>query len=89
MIKDPVKGYRGTSLCDKTARERATVMIRYRLDDLGWYQFEWLVQSLLKAEAGTAVESWGGHGDQGRDAYTASRLKFPRPKYFLGRALCL
>ena len=23
-------------------------MIRYRLDDLGWYQFEWLCQSLLK-----------------------------------------
>jgi len=52
-------------------------MIRYRLDDLGWYQFEWLVQSLLKAELGLGLESWGGHRDHGRDAYTASRLNFP------------
>jgi hypothetical protein len=52
-------------------------MIRYRLDDLGWYQFEWLIQSLLKAELGLAVESWGGHKDYGRDAFTASRLRFP------------
>src|SRR6266478_963770 len=52
-------------------------MIRYRLDDLGWYQFEWLVQSLLKAELGPAVESWGGHKDHGRDAFIASRLCFP------------
>jgi hypothetical protein len=52
-------------------------MIRYRLDDLGWYQFEWLVQSLLKAELGLGVESWGGHGDYGRDAYASSRLNYP------------
>lgn len=52
-------------------------MIRYRLDDLGWYQFEWLVQSLLKAELGLGIESWGGHRDHGRDAYTSSRLSFP------------
>jgi hypothetical protein len=32
---------------------------------------------LLKAELGLGIESWGGHGDRGRDAYTASRLNFP------------
>jgi hypothetical protein len=32
-------------------------MIRYKLDDLGWYQFEALMQSLLKAELGLGVES--------------------------------
>jgi hypothetical protein len=32
-------------------------LIRYRLDDLGWLQFEWLVQSLLKAKLGLTVES--------------------------------
>ena len=52
-------------------------MIRYKLDDLGWYQFEWLVQSLMKADLGLSVESWGGHKDLGRDAYTRSELKFP------------
>jgi hypothetical protein len=53
------------------------LMIRYRLDDLGWYQFEWLIQTLLKAELGLGVESWGGHRDHGRDVFTASRLSFP------------
>lgn len=44
-------------------------MIRYRLDELGWYQFEWLCQSLLKANLGIAIEAWGGSSDLGRDAY--------------------
>jgi hypothetical protein len=52
-------------------------MIRDRLDDLGWYQFEWLVQSLLKAELGLGIESWGGRGDFGRDAYFSGSLEFP------------
>jgi hypothetical protein len=52
-------------------------MIRYRLDDLGWFQFENLVQSLLKAELGLGVESWGGHGDYGRDAFCPESLNFP------------
>ncbi len=52
-------------------------MIRYRLDDLGWYQFEWLVQSILKAEIGLNVQSWGGNGDHGVDAYCTTSLKFP------------
>lgn len=55
-------------------------MIRYHLDDLGWYQFEALVQSLLKAEAGMTVESWGGHSDRGRDAFAKSPLRFPHRK---------
>jgi hypothetical protein len=52
-------------------------MLRYRLDDLGWYQFEWLCQSLLKASIGLGVECWGGHSDLGRDAYCQSDLPFP------------
>jgi len=52
-------------------------LIRYRLDDLGWYQFEWLCQSLLKTQYGLAVESWGGHSDLGRDAFAAGPLEFP------------
>jgi len=50
--------------------------IRYRLDDLGWYQFEVLVQSLLKAALGLAVESWGGSSDLGRDAYSDHAVRF-------------
>src|SRR5215469_17609365 len=52
-------------------------MIRYRLDDLGWYQFEWLVQALLKDQLGIGVEAWGGHGDHGRDAWCPDPLHFP------------
>jgi hypothetical protein len=52
-------------------------MIRYRLDELGCFQFEWLVQSLLKARIGPGIESWGGRGDHGRDAYCPGPLKFP------------
>jgi hypothetical protein len=52
-------------------------MVRYRLDDLGWFQFEQLIQSLLKARCGLGVESWGGRHDFGRDAYCANSLSFP------------
>ena len=52
-------------------------MIRYRLDDLGWYQFEWLCQSILKADFGVGVQSWGGHADWGRDAYFDGPLEIP------------
>jgi hypothetical protein len=53
-------------------------MVRYRLDDLGWFQFEWLCQSLLKATLGLAVEAWGGHADLGRDAYSSAALILER-----------
>lgn len=44
-------------------------MIRYRLDDLGWWQFEQLCQALMKAHLGIAIEAWGGNADIGRDCY--------------------
>jgi len=50
-------------------------MIRYRLDDLGWFQFESLIQSLLKAKFGVGIESWGGRGDHGRDAFYSGTLE--------------
>jgi hypothetical protein len=55
-------------------------MIRYRLDDLGWFQFEWLCQSLLKASLGLGVEAWGGSSDLGRDAYCSGPLPLDGPK---------
>jgi hypothetical protein len=55
-------------------------MIRYRLDDLGWFQFEWLCQSLLKTTLGFGVEAWGGHSDLGRDAYSLGPLPLDGPK---------
>lgn len=51
-------------------------MIRYSLDQLGWYQFEWLCQSILKSKLGLAVESWGGRSDWGRDAYCSNPINF-------------
>jgi len=61
----------------KRGGEQSGKMLRYRLDDLGWYQFEWLVQAVLKDQLGLGVESWGGHGDHGRDAWCPSPLSFP------------
>lgn len=52
-------------------------MIRYKIDELGWYQFEQLIQSVLKAQFGFAIESWGGRGDWGVDAYFEGSLKYP------------
>jgi len=52
-------------------------MLRYKLDDLGWFQFEQLVQSLLKQKLGLGIESWGEHHDFGIDAYFESELEFP------------
>ncbi len=52
-------------------------MIDYRLDDLGWFEFEQLVQALAKAQLGLGIEAWGGHGDWGRDAYFKGTLRYP------------
>jgi hypothetical protein len=44
------------------------VPLDYNLDALGWYNFERLVQGLLKDLIGSGVSSFGGSKDQGRDA---------------------
>jgi hypothetical protein len=54
-------------------------MGEYRLDLLGWYQFERLCQTLLTVPYGLAIEVWGGSRDFGRDAYAAGPLRFPDP----------
>ncbi len=51
--------------------------LKYDLDRLGWYEFEGLVQALLKRVLGMGVEAWGGQGDWGRDAYFSGSLKYP------------
>lgn len=51
--------------------------MKYRLDELGWLQFEILVLALLKASLGLGIESWSGSGDLGRDCYSNSSLRFP------------
>ncbi len=51
--------------------------IDYRLDDLGWFEFEQLVQALVKSHLGMGIEAWGGHGDWGRDAYFEGGLRYP------------
>jgi hypothetical protein len=59
----------------------SSLVTRYRLDELGWYQFEALVQVLLKESLGIGVESWGGsHKDHGRDAFSRGPLRFPDNK---------
>ncbi len=51
--------------------------IPYQLDTLGWMQFEYLVQVLLKATLGIGVEAWGGSADHGKDAFCSHELNFP------------
>jgi len=55
-------------------------MADYNLDSLGWFQFEHLCQTLLRAGHGAAIEIWGGSSDRGRDAYSPSPLRFPDPQ---------
>lgn len=76
---------RGVSVerCSKKPGRRghrhADAMGEYRLDQLGWYQFERLCQTLLVSSLGLEVEAWGGSGDFGRDAYSPWSLRFPDP----------
>lgn len=52
-------------------------MANYELDQLGWLEFEHLVQALLKTHQGVGVEAWGGSGDAGNDAYFHGQLRYP------------
>jgi hypothetical protein len=54
-------------------------MGEYRLDLLGWFQFERLCQTLLTVPYGLAIDVWGGSRDWGRDAYSDGPLRFPKP----------
>jgi hypothetical protein len=74
----------GGTCCGRCSLSREgrirTGMLRYRLDDLGAYQFEKLTQSALKVRIGLGVESWGNRGDWGRDAYAPGPLRFPNSR---------
>jgi hypothetical protein len=61
--------------------------LRYDLDSLGWYSFETLIQTLLKAEFGFGVEAWGGSGDWGRDAYLRGSLRLTSEHIIQGPVL--
>jgi hypothetical protein len=50
---------------------------KYRLNILGWYNFERLVQTLLKAAIGVGVTSFGGSKDKGRDATFKGSANYP------------
>lgn len=51
--------------------------LKYRLNTLGWYNFERLVQTLLKVIIGSGVTSFGGAKDSGRDAAFRGEAPFP------------
>jgi hypothetical protein len=53
------------------------VSLKYRISNIGWYNFELLVQTLLKAVIGPGVTSLGGAKDQGRDAEFKGAAAFP------------
>lgn len=54
--------------------------LKYRLTTLGWYNFEILIQTLLKAIVGPGVTSFGGSKDGGRDATFKGEAPFPSQK---------
>lgn len=51
--------------------------LKYRIASIGWYNFETLVQTLLKALIGPGVTSFGGTKDDGRDATFSGTATFP------------
>lgn len=51
--------------------------MEYRLDVLGWYNFEALCQTLLKKLIGPGVTSFGRTGDGGRDATYRGVASYP------------
>lgn len=51
--------------------------LKYRLSTLGWYNFEMLIQTLLKTIIGPGVTSFGGTKDSGRDAAFRGKAPFP------------
>ena len=51
--------------------------LQYRIGEIGWYNFERLVQTLLKVIIGPGVTSFGGSKDNGRDAAYAGSALFP------------
>lgn len=52
----------------------------YRLDELGWLQFERLCELVLERDAGLAGLTWKGHGDSGRVALADSDLALSHPR---------
>jgi hypothetical protein len=51
----------------------------YRLDELGWLQFERLCELVLEREAGVADLTWRGHGDRGRVALADANVVLSHP----------
>src|ERR1039458_332793 len=51
--------------------------LQYRIAEIGWYNFERLVQTLLKVIIGPGVTSFGGSKDHGRDAGYTGLALFP------------
>jgi len=55
----------------------APMALQYRIAEIGWYNFEKLVQTLLKSIIGPGVTSFGGSKDGGRDAAYSGLAPFP------------
>ncbi len=51
--------------------------MKYRISAIGWYNFEFMVQTILKAVIGPGVTSFGGTKDGGRDATYDGVANFP------------
>src|ERR1700758_52069 len=51
----------------------------YRLDELGWLQFERLCALVLEQDAGLADATWLGHADRGRVAILDRDVVLERP----------
>ena len=51
--------------------------LKYRIGGIGWYNFETLVQTLLKVVVGPGVTSFGGIKDPGRDAACSGAAPYP------------
>ena len=59
-------------------------MSKYNIERLGWFNFERLINTLLKQVIGPGVSSFSGSSDQGRDATFEGSTKFPSQETQVG-----
>ncbi len=71
---------RGVGSPSPWSRSELNLSLKYRISNIGWYNFELLAQTLLKAVIGPGVTSFGGSKDKGRDAALVGAAEFPTPQ---------
>jgi Novel STAND NTPase 3 len=71
-------GLTSSATCDLLSTYSSMGTSKYNLEHLGWYNFEQLARTLMRAVIGNGLSTFGGSVDQGRDATFSGRANsFP------------